>query len=278
MPTTNRELPWDALDPESYATYNYWPLRADDRQILAAVRDHFSGMIAGRAIRTLRGIDVGSGSNLYPALAMLPWCSRITLLEHGKRNVDWLQREVGQFSENWDEYWHVLSEHPAYRSVTDPRGRLARIARVVGGNLFSDLPVDSAEIGTMFFVAESVSGDRGEFSAALDRFTAALMPGAPFAVAFMENSLGYDVGDLRFPACAIGPDDVFAALSSQAASDLGVIRIEPPGAGPLRTGYTGMLLALGRKRVRGADPAERSTPSDPEAVPSLQLPGRRPAP
>ncbi|MEE1782372.1 SCO2525 family SAM-dependent methyltransferase [Streptomyces sp. SP17BM10] len=278
MPPANGDLPWNDFDPESYAAYNYRSLRADDGQILAAVRDHFGALARDLPSGALRGVDVGSGSNLYPALAMLPWCSRISLLERGKRNVDWLRRELGRYSENWDEFWRVLGEDPAYRAVADPRRRLAQIARVVDGNLFSDLPEHSADIGTMFFVAESVSAHHEEFAAAVDRFAAALRPGAPFAVAFMENSLGYEVGDLRFPACRITAEDALAALAGHAASDLGVIRIETPETGPLRDGYTGILLALGRKGAEGQNIDMQSVRGDPPDAPPPRTPGPRPAP
>ncbi|RKE16822.1 SCO2525 family SAM-dependent methyltransferase [Streptomyces sp. TLI_171] len=278
MPPANGDLPWNDFDPEHYTASNYRSLRADDGQILAAVRDHFSTLAGDLPTGALRGVDVGSGSNLYPALAMLPWCSRITLLECGKRNVDWLRSELEWYSESWDEFWRVLDEAPAYRAVADPRRRLAQTARVVDGNLFSDLPEHSADIGTMFFVAESVSAHHDEFSAAVDRFAAALRPGAPFAVAFMENSLGYEVGELRFPACRITAEHALAALAGHAESDLGVIRIETPETAMLREGYTGMLLALGRKRVRGTDIDAQSAPGEPPDARPLPAAGPRPAP
>ncbi|MGC0315288.1 SCO2525 family SAM-dependent methyltransferase [Kitasatospora acidiphila] len=247
---TNRQAPWDSFDAEAYLKHNYRSLRADDRQILSAVRDHFAAHFAGRSLpgAGLRGIDVGAGTNLYPALAMLPWCGSITLFERAGGNVRWLRSAVQDYGANWDEFWEVLRRQPAYLTVVEPRTRLAGAVEVVQGDLFTDLPERAADIGTMFFVAESLSAAYVEYRGAIDHFAAALRPGAPFAVAFMENSLGYEVGDHTFPACKIQRSDVLAGLQEYAADDLKVSHIDVPGSQPLRDGYTGMLLALGRLR------------------------------
>lgn len=245
----NSDAPWDSFDSMAYLSHNYRALRSDDRQILTLVRDHFGEHFAQHpAGPPLHGIDIGAGTNLYPSLAMLPWCEELTLFERAEGNVAWLRREVRNYGENWDAFWTVLREGAAYRAVEDPRARLAAAATVIKGDLFADLPAHRSGIGTMFFVAESMSSAHEEFESAVDRFAGALLPGAPFAVAFMENSLGYDVGDQRFPACQVVADDVIASLRVHAADDLRVSRIDIPGEPLLREGYTGMLLALGRLR------------------------------
>ncbi len=255
----NSQAPWDSFDSLAYYKHNYRTLREDDRQILAAVRDHFGAHFERRRGRALRGLDVGAGTNLYPALAMLPWCAEITLFERAAGNVAWLRNEVGGneagggngtgYGENWDEFWRVLAVHPSYRELDDPRGALRAAARVQQGDLFTDLPEQPFDIGTMFFVAESLSTAHEEFEGAVDKFARALRPGAPFAVAFMENSIGYEVGELVFPACKIVTNDVLESLLRHAADDLTVRRFEVPAAERLRDGYTGMLLALGRLKA-----------------------------
>ncbi|GAA2743216.1 SCO2525 family SAM-dependent methyltransferase [Kitasatospora cinereorecta] len=245
---TNSEAPWDLFDSVAYHNHNYSSLRSDDRQILAAVRDHFLAALASTDPASLRGIDVGAGTNLYPSLAMLPWCREITLFERSERNVAWLRNEVVRYGDNWDEFWAVLCEREeTYPEVADPRARLAGVADVRQGDLFDGLPGTGYDLGTMFFVAESLTTAHEEFETAVDVFARALGPGAPFAVAFMENSLGYEVGELSFPACRIDSTDVVASLAGYAAPGLRVERIEVPGEPLLREGYTGMLLALGRR-------------------------------
>ncbi|MFG2820766.1 SCO2525 family SAM-dependent methyltransferase [Kitasatospora sp. NPDC048365] len=246
---TNSEAPWDLFDSDAYLEHNYRSLRSDDAQILATVRDHFLAELDGTADRSLRGIDVGAGTNLYPSLAMLPWCREITLFERSARNVAWLRTAVTGYGDNWDAFWEVLrAGNEVYARLADPRGRLTEAADVRQGDLFDGLPGSGYGIGTMFFVAESLTTAHEEFETAVDVFAGALAPGAPFAVAFMENSLGYDVGDLRFPACRIDSDDVLASLADYADQGLRVERIEIPGEPVLREGYTGMLLALGRRK------------------------------
>ncbi len=235
----NSDAPWDDFDPTAYFSHNYNTLRDDDHFILDLVRDFFVSVGPSRPVR---GIDVGSGPNLYPALAMLPWCHEITLVDHSAQNVAWLEKEVTHgYAPAWDQFWTVLTSRAPYRDIGDPRGRLASSARVQKGNLF-ELPASEWEMGTMFFVACSISGHHGEFEEAVDRFLRALRPGAPFAMAYMENSKGYEVNGLRFPAVEVGMPEVRRCLATR-ATDLQIERISSDS---LRPGYTGMMVALGR--------------------------------
>ncbi len=237
----NSDFAWDSFDSCSYLTHNYGTLRDDDRQIVEGVRDFFAPLDPAMV---RQGLDVGSGTNLYPALTMLPLCDKITLWEYASSNVRWLRREVRRYSQSWDGFWDLLSQDPLYKSVEDPRAALVRKALVRKGSIF-DLPVSRWDVGTMFFVAESISADVREFQAATQRFVRSLKPGAPFAAAFMKNSTGYDVGDRRFPAVAVDVDDVHDCLAGS-AEDVKIERIS--AANPLRTGYDGMILALGKAK------------------------------
>jgi hypothetical protein len=71
-----------------------------------------------------------------------------------------------------------------------------------------ELPASQWDLGTMFFVAESITEAPEEFRAAVAGFIGALRPGAPFAAAFMAGSDGYPVAGTYFPALPITPDDV----------------------------------------------------------------------
>src|SRR5262249_24239379 len=126
--------------------------------------------------------------------------------------------------------------------IPDPRSVLARRATVHQGSIF-DLPAASWDIGTMFFVAESLTTRHDEFESATHRFMRALRPGSPFAAAFMENSTRYDVGARCFPSFPVTVKIVRGCLEAF-SGDLDVQRISL-GSAPLRKGYTGMILALG---------------------------------
>lgn len=235
----NADFRWDEFDAVAYLNHNYVGMRDDDRALLEFTRDFFSS--AGLGDSCDAG-DVGAGTNLYPALAMLPWSKRITLVEHSARNQDWLDSEIHRYSDCWDPFWDLLRENVAYEDVTDPRAALASRAEVTKGSIF-DLPRWQWDLGTMFFVAESISPRPEEFEAAVAAFVGTLRPGAPFAAAFMENSEGYDVGDLRFPAVKRTEDDVQSVFKGRAKD----VRTERLGLdhNPVRAGYTGMIFASG---------------------------------
>ncbi len=238
----NSEIDWDTFDPQSYLGSNYGTLRTDDREILRHLRDFF----AAAELSDARCLDAGSGSNLYPALAMLPFAERLDLCEWSAANVDWLRTQLDGYDASWDPFWQVCAEQPAYSAVADPRRRLARVGRVRRMSVF-DLPAQSWDAGTMFFVACSISSDMVEFERAIARFLGALRPGSPFAAAFMLGSRGYLVGGHHFPAVTLRADDVAATVGA-GADDLALheVRAEPP----LREEDLSMLLVTGRTHDR----------------------------
>ena len=238
----NSDFPWDEFDPIAYQKHNYEVLRADDRQILTRTRDFFTVMDGRDGRDGKDGVDVGTGANLYPAMTMLPWCREISMIEHSAGNVAWLEEEVIDYSVLWDQYWEVLCDVPMYAKVAEPRQALAERSVVRKGSVF-DLPRRTWDVGTMFFVAESISSQRSEFEAAVGCFLDALRPGAPFATAFMEGSRGYQVGDHEYPAVPIEAPDLLRLLES-GADEVVVERIGMVDTA-LRVGYTGMLFAHG---------------------------------
>lgn len=237
-PAVNDAYDWDRFNSQSYQQHNYQNLRSDDREILGIIRDHFAANAPGVPVS---GIDVGAGPNLYPTLAMLPFCERVQLYEYSSSNVEWLRGQIAGYDHSWDKFWGVLEQSPEYSRVEDPRARTAAIAEVVQGSIF-DLPRRRWGMGTMFFVAESLTQDMDEFRRAVDCFAQALLPGAPFAAAFMKDSDGYRVDDTWFPAVAIKSSHVsqcFQGIASQVRTS------EVTFEHPLRDGYDGMIVATG---------------------------------
>ena len=72
---------------------NYRELQAEDQEIIRLVSQFFIAAFADRP-PARRGIDVGSGTNLYPALLMLPWTEQILLTDFSESNVRWLRRSA----------------------------------------------------------------------------------------------------------------------------------------------------------------------------------------
>jgi hypothetical protein len=241
----NEDYDWDRFDAQEYFEQNYRTMRRDDAVMLDLVRDWFAEA-ASFEPGMLEGVDVGSGTNLYPAFAMLPYCSSISLREYSRENVRWLESTVLDLPDSWRPFWEGPGPHTsAYRDFESVKADIGKRCVVEQGSVF-DLPSARWGIGTMFFVAESLTEDLGEFDRALGRFIGALKPGAPFAAAFMEGSEGYDNGGAHFPAVTIGTDQLaesFDALGAVGELALRRVEIDPK---PLRPGYTGYLVAIGK--------------------------------
>lgn len=238
VPAVNDAYDWDRFNPESYQQHNYQDLRSDDHEIIGVIRDHFA---ANAPTAAVAGIDVGAGPNLYPTLAMLPFCDSVELFEYSTSNVNWLREQIKGYDHTWDKFWGVLEQNPEYSRIADPRRRTASIAKVTQGSIF-ELPRRRWGMGTMFFVAESLTQDMAEFRVAVDKFTAALTPGAPFAAAFMKDSHGYRVDGTWFPAVAINSSHVSQCFQGIAS---GLRTTEVTFEHPLRDGYDGMIVATG---------------------------------
>ncbi|WP_405816688.1 SCO2525 family SAM-dependent methyltransferase [Streptomyces sp. NBC_01390] len=250
----NEQAPWSEFDSDAYVAGNYHELQPADAEIISIMRDHFGGYFREHADPVI-GIDVGAGANLYPALAMLPWCKEITLFERSPRNLTYLRRQLKakSYDGNWDQFWEALCKNSEYGEFKgDPRERFREVVRVAPGNILaSDLGEqlgekrDSWSIGTMFFVAESMTTSEEEFQRGVACFMRALAPGAPFFAAFMEHSEGYHVGDAFFPAYDVGRSEVLESLEPFAGKSgtLRVERLKTPVK--VRAGYSGMIVAYG---------------------------------
>jgi len=251
-----------------YWRRNYSKLQAEDREIIRRV-SHFlvSALEGGPPVK--RAIDVGAGTNLYPALLMLPWTEQILLADFSKSNVSWLHDELAGNQAPlpwrrfwsvrawldfwspwpWRRFWRQMRKTKAYRKVSRPRERLREAcvgepghAGVEELSVF-DLPRARWDLGTMFFVAESITEDPGEFRDAVAAFVGALTPGAPFAAAFMAGSDGYPVDGTHFPALPIKPDDVRQHLIELGVHEPSVELLDTRNR--VRDGYAGMIVATG---------------------------------
>ncbi|GAA3497993.1 SCO2525 family SAM-dependent methyltransferase [Streptomyces prasinosporus] len=250
MMDRNADAPWSQFDPEAYVDLNYRTPLDVDLLIVRLMRDHFSRCFAAGVPDSVRGVDVGAGANLYPALSMLPWCEKILLLEYARPNVEYLERQASPagYDAAWDAFWGVLREAPAYRDV-EPRDRFSEIVRVERANLLDLDGQRRWDIGTMFFVADSMSECPDEFRRGVRCFMDALNEGAPFAAAFMKESVGYRVGDHRYPAYRVNGDRVRESLGGLTA-ELEIHDLHHM----VRPGHEGMILALGRRNAAVAVP------------------------
>ncbi|WP_213000286.1 SCO2525 family SAM-dependent methyltransferase [Winogradskya consettensis] len=248
-PRLNEDVDWDLFDSAAYFAHNYSTLRPDDGEIIRIVADFFEQQ-KQQWPDTWRpkAIDVGAGANLYPALTMLPFTGEITLYERASSNRAWLTEQMEQEdgpSPTWKQFWaEMIRGRSAYQTINDPLNLLTRRARVVKGSVYGLQP-EQYDIGTMFFVAESITTRDDEFERATRMFVNSLRAHAPFAAAFMKNSSGYRVGENTFPACSVDENDILRALSGVARD----VTINPVESNDLRDGYGGMIVVTGRKKM-----------------------------
>jgi hypothetical protein len=250
VPTHNADVDWGGFSSHDYWRHNYEKVLPADQEIIDLVSSFFIKAFRGRA-RVQRAIDVGSGTNLYPALLMLPWAEQILLSDYSASNVDWLRRQVMNDDDpwTWQSFWRELGGREGYEQVSEPRKQLREACAGQGQrsgikrhSVFR-LPPAQWQLGTMFFVAESITRDPGEFAKAIKRFIGALEPNSPFAAAFMSGSEGYTVGDVTFPAVPITETDITGHFAQLHVSELSV---ELRGTAQLvREGYEGMIVATG---------------------------------
>lgn len=246
----NADAPWNNFSSEDYWCHNYVTVQPEDQEIIDWTSSFLIRAFANRD-RVRCAIDVGSGANLYPALLMLPWTDQILLSDFSASNVSWLRHRILDDDSTWEwqPFWDEMDKHQGYRQIGDPRKQLREACKSEHGragieqrNVF-DLPSAQWDLGTMFFVAESITQDDAEFHAALRCFIGALTPDAPFAVAFMAGSAGYPVAGIPFPALPITANDVVEQFAKLGVKDLSVhenqtqVRVRP--------GYTGMIVATG---------------------------------
>jgi hypothetical protein len=253
----NADAPWNMFSSHDYWRRNYRKLQAEDREIIHRVSHFLVSALAGKP-PVQRAIDVGAGTNLYPALLMLPWTEQIMLADFSKSNVSWLQDQLADSTSPWRRlwtpwpwrhFWREMRKAKGYGDVSRPRQRLREACASEPGHAgieqlsVFDLPKARWDLGTMFFVAESITTDPVEFRAAVAAFISALTPGAPFAAAFMAGSDGYPVDGTHFPALPIKPDDVRRQLKDLGVREPSVDLLDTRAQ--VRDGYAGMIVATG---------------------------------
>jgi hypothetical protein len=246
----NTDAPWNTFSSHDYWRRNYLELQAEDQEIIHRVSRFFADALGGQRVR--QAIDVGSGTNLYPALLMLPWAEKILLTDFSASNVDWLRQHVADDAApwTWEPFWREMHEAEGYHQIGgEPRKHLREactgeegLATVEQWSVF-DLPAARWDLGTMFFVAESITEDPAEFRTAVTRFIGALKPRAPFAAAFMAGSGGYPVAGTFFPALPITEVDVKKQLTMLGADGLSVESLATKHR--VREGYAEMIVATG---------------------------------
>jgi NNMT/PNMT/TEMT family len=240
----NEAVRWSDFDAGEYWKKNYASVLPEDAEIIECA-SKFLMEACGDPGGARRAVDVGAGTNLYPALLMLPWAEHITFTDYASTNVDWLHQNLSDTPGDWQwrPFWDLVAGLPCYRAVDDPRRALAARYEIRALSVF-DLEPRAWDLGTMFFVADGMTEDKQQFEAAVRAFLGALRPGAPFLMAFMEGSAGYEVGGRRFPSVVVTQTSLGELLDRLPVTGTSVLRTDN-STQPLRPGYDAMLLVTG---------------------------------
>jgi hypothetical protein len=243
----NDTAAWSDFDADEYWKFNYKTVLPEDAQIIECA-SKFMIEACGMRSPYKRAVDVGAGANLYPSLLMLPWAKHLVCTEYAEAasNVDWLREHLAETPGGawpWQSFWDLVADLPGYRTISEPRHRLAEVHEVQAVSIY-DLPPRTWDLGSMFFVADGMSDDEDEFEAAVRAFINSLVPGSPFLMAFMENSTGYDVHGVRFPAVKVTPRSLDALLAELPVAGTSMLRTDN-SIRRLRRGYDAMLLVTG---------------------------------
>ncbi len=249
--TRNSAASWSDFDAHGYWKINYASVLPEDEQIIGCASNFLIEACRGR-IEACRGgppfkraVDVGAGTNLYPALLMLPWTEHIVLTDYSPANIDWLRDNLPDVPGEWpwQPFWDLVAGLPGYGNVEQPRRRLATSHGIDRLSIF-DLPPRTWDLGSMFFVADGITSDEAEFELGVQSFIDALIPRAPFMMAFMEGSSGYDVSGVRFPSVKVTLESLSTLLAGLPVTGTKILRTDN-SARHLRPGYDAMLLATG---------------------------------
>ena len=116
---------------------------------------------------------------------------------------------------------------------------LERKVETKHGSIY-ELEENKYDLASMFFCAESITLERGEFVLACTKFIKSVKPGGHLVAAFMENSRGYEIKGIDFPAYPVDIN-LIKKIFQPKTNNLLITRI-PLAEKPLRLGYTGMLL------------------------------------
>lgn len=247
----NRDVAWHRFATEEYLADNYTRLHDLDRRIITALSPYYAAL----SPRTLASsLDIGTGPNLYPLMLAAAASRRLCVLEHSARNVAYLRRVREEGAESsWAPFWRLCRGlDPA---LPDDLDAVLRRVRVRHGSAFDLAPARPRvrsgwrghQLVSMFFVAESVTGDREEFEQLSRCFAAAAAPGGHLVAAYMAGMPHYRLGGQTLPSYPLDRAGLEAVMRP-ITEDLRVEQL--PADEELPYEHEGVLLLTARATAR----------------------------
>lgn len=234
----NKDVNWDEFEPMQYLKNNYISILPPDREIIQKLAAFYA-----KEKPSGEFIELGCGPNLYPVLTALPYAQKITILEFGKQNINYLNKQIKVFDPIWQQWIELLRKLCPIYSV-DLHQQFRNRVEIKSGSIF-DLPKNKYQLASMHFVAESTSQDLEEFYTANKCFLLSLTTNGVFTASYMEGSEGYSSPGKFFPAVKVTKNEIEKALN-HFVSGLVIERISTDN-GLVRKGHTGILFASGIK-------------------------------
>jgi hypothetical protein len=240
LPLLNRDVAWNHFDTAGYVADNYATLHDFDRRIITTLSPYYRSLEPGSLGRSL---DVGTGPNLYPLMLAGAATRWQEVLEYSTRNVAYLERSRRTGADRaWAPFWQLCRElDPALPADLDQV--LDRLT-VHHGNAF-DLPRGRYDLVSMFFMAESVTGDREEFEELSHRFADAAARGGHLVAAYMAGMPKYELGGEILPSFPLDRHTLEAVMRP-VTRQLRIWELPPDPTLPYE--HDGVLLLTARAR------------------------------
>jgi hypothetical protein len=231
-------MPWEKFDPEAYIKNNYSSIHEEDRLIIHHLAKFYSNLP-----QLELALEIGIGPNLYPVMAMLPLVEKVECLDFTPANIKYLRRQLKKLDKNWYQFWRLFKSLNSKYNI-NLVDNLKQKMIVKKGDIYK-LDEKRYSLSSMFFCAESVATNYAKFALACRKFANSVKPGGYMVAAFMENSRGYEVRGIKFPAYPVDTqliNEIFTDLTGKL-----IIKRIPLAKRPLRPGYTGMILLTASK-------------------------------
>jgi hypothetical protein len=191
----NGDVAWDDFDTAGYVADNYATLHDLDRRIITDLSPYYGSLPPG-SLRS--SLDIGTGPNIYPLMLVSAASRRLEALERSASNVAYLRRTCREGADpGWTPFWQLCRRlDPALPAHLD---EVLRGLSIHHGDAL-EVPLGQHGLVSMFFVAESVTGDRDEFERLSHRFAAAAAPGGHLVAAYMAGMPQYELGGETLPS------------------------------------------------------------------------------